>query len=136
MLTSRGVHVVLALAVAIVTIYAGNTLSAWRYVPGTILFALLAMSATDLIETIAIQRAWRELKRDESFNGLLVEADRLLAEDMPEEAEEAYLAASELRDDRSVVIVRYMRMANRARELGDDKEAGKWLERAKRMTRS
>lgn len=136
MLTSRGVHVVLALAVAIVTIYAGNTLSAWLYVPGTILFALLAMSATDLIETIAIQRAWRELKRDESFNGLLVEADRLLAEDMPEEAEEAYLAASELRDDRSVVIVRYMRMANRARELGDDKEAGKWLERAKRMTRS
>ena len=136
MLASRGVHVVLALAVAIVTLYAGKTLSPWLYVPGTVLFALLAMSATDLIETIAIQRAWRELKRDESFQGLLAEADRLLAEDMPEEAEEAYLAASELRDDRSVVIVRYMQMANRARELGDNKEAGKWLERAKRMTRS
>jgi hypothetical protein len=136
MLASRGVHVVLALAVAIVTLYAGKTLSPWLYVPGTVLFALLAMSATDLIETIALQRAWRELKRDERFQELLAEADRLMAEAMPEEAEEAYLAASELRDDRSVVIVRYMQMANRARELGDSKEAGKWLDRAKRMTRS
>ncbi|MCE5237213.1 hypothetical protein LLH23_01820 [bacterium] len=136
MLASRGVHVVLALAVAIVTLYAGRALSPWLYVPGLVLFALLAMSATDLIETIAIQRAWRELKRHERFAELLADADRLLAEDMPEEAEEAYLAASELRDDPAVVIVRYMQMANRSREMGDYKEAGKWLERAKRMTRS
>ena len=136
MLASRGVHLLLAMAVAVVTLYAGQVLTPWLYVPGAILFVLLALSATDLIEYIALHRAWRELKREERFAELVAEADRLLAEDMPEEAEEAYLAASELRDDRSVVIVRYMQMSKRSREMGQYREARKWLDRAKQMTRT
>jgi tetratricopeptide (TPR) repeat protein len=136
MLASKGVHVVLALLVAIVTIYAGRALSPWLCVPGAVLFVLLAMSATDLIEHIAIQRALRELSRDERFAELAEEADRLLAQDMPEEAEEAYLEALEHRDEKPVVIGRYMHMARRSREMGDYQEARKWLTRAKSVTRA
>jgi hypothetical protein len=135
MLATRGMQMILAIAVAVVTLYAGGALSPWLYVPGTILFVLLVISATDLFEYLAIQRACRELQRDERFQQLSDEADRLLAEDLPEAAEEAYLAASDLRDDKSVVIVRYTQLARHAREAGDYKEARKWLERAKQVTR-
>lgn len=136
MLASRGVHVVLALLVVVVTVYAGWALSPWLYVPGMVLCALLVIGATDLIEHIAIRRALRELRRDERFAELAEEADRLLAEDMPEEAEEAYLEALEHRDEKTVVIGRYMHMARRSRELGDYREARKWLTRAKSATRA
>ena len=136
MLASKGFHVVLAVAVGIITLYGGSQLSGWLYVPGTVLFLLLVMAASDLIEHIAIQRALRELRSDERFAELAAEADQLLDRDMPEQAEEAYLAALEHRDDKTVVIGRYMHMAGRSRELGDYKEARKWLTRAKAMTRA
>ncbi len=126
----------LALLVAMVTIYAGWALSPWLYVPGAALFVLLVIGATDLIEHIAIQRALRELRRDERFAELAEEADRFLAEDMPEEAEEAYLEALEHRDEKTVVIGRYMHMARRSREMGDYREGRKWLTRAKSVTRT
>ena len=134
MLASRGVHVALAMVVGVITLYAGKTLRPWLYVPGLVLFALLIMAATDLIENIAIHRAMRSVHADERFAQLSEDADRLLATDMPQEAEEAYLQASEHRDDRVVVIARYMQMATRSRETGDYKGAKKWLARAKQMT--
>ncbi|MBM3473716.1 MAG: hypothetical protein FJX75_10650 [Armatimonadetes bacterium] len=136
MLASRGFHVVLAAAVGIVTLYGGSQLSGWLYVPGTVLFLLLVIAASDLIEHMAIQRALRKLRSDERFAQLAAEADQLLDRDMPEEAEEAYLEALEHRDDRAVVIGRYMHMARRSREMGDYKEARRWLTRAKAMTRT
>ena len=134
MLASRGTHVILAVAVGVMTVYAGNTLSGWLYVPGAVLFALLVASSTDLLENIAIHRALRSIQSDERFAELSGEADRLLASGMAEEAEEAYLAASEHRDDGASVIARYMQMARRSHELGDHKGARKWLARAKDMT--
>jgi len=136
MLASRGFHVVLAAAVGVVTLYGGSQLSGWLYVPGSVLFVLLVIAASDLIEHIAIQRALRELRSDERFTELAREADELLARDMPEQAEESYLAALEHRDDKAVVIGRYMHMAGRSREMGDYQEARKWLTRAKAMTRT
>jgi hypothetical protein len=136
MLATRGVQGLLAVTVGVLTLYAGRVLSPWLYVPGLVLFVLLVIAATDLIEYIAIHRAVRETQRDQRFAELLAEADRLLAEDLPRDAEETYLQASELKDDRAVVIVRYMQMARRSRELKDYQEAHKWLERAKRMTRA
>ncbi len=136
MLASRGVHVVLAVLVAVVTIYAGAALSPWLFVPGTVLFLLLVIAATDMIEYIAIQRALHATESDERFQELSEEADRMLTQDMPEEAEEAYLQAAEHRDEKTVVIARYMHLAKRSREMGEYKEAKKWLARAKRMTRT
>jgi hypothetical protein len=135
MLASRGAQSVLAVAVAVVTIYAARQLSPWLLAPGAVLFILLVISSTDLIERIAIQRAVRELQRDEGYQRLSEEADQLLAQDTPEEAKATYLAASELRDDRATVIARYVQMARRARGDGEYKEARKWLERAKQATR-
>lgn len=135
MLASRGVYVALAMLVAIVTIYGGISLSPWLFVPGAILVLLLVVSATDLIEYIAIQRALRAVESDQQYAQFTEEADRMLAEDMPEEAEEAYLKAAEHRDDKTVVIARYMHLAKRCREMGDYKEAKKWLNRAKQVTR-
>jgi hypothetical protein len=134
MLASKGAHLILAIAVAVVTFYAAGALSGWLLVPGIVLLALLLISLTDLLETIAIHRALRSIRDDERFAELSADADRLLASGMAEEAEEAYLAAAEHRDDRAAVIARYMQMAHRSRELGDNKGARKWLDRAKATT--
>ena len=134
MLAQRGTHVALAVAVAAVTLYAGHALSAWLYLPGAIILALLVAGATDLFETLAIRRALRSVQSDERFAQLSEDADRLLAQGLPEAAEIAYLRASEHRDDRAEVIVRYMQLATRSRGAGDYKGAKRWLERAKRMT--
>ena len=136
MLASRGVHITLAVLVAVVTVYAGAKLSPWLYVPGAVLVALLVISATDLIEYLAIQRALRAVESDQRFAELSEEADRMLAEDLPEEAEEAYLLAGEQRDERPVVIARYIHLARRCREMSDYKGARKWLTRAKQVTRA
>jgi uncharacterized protein HemY len=129
-------HIALAVLVAIVTMYAGAELSPWLFVPGAVLFVLLVMAATDLIEYIAIQRALRGVENDQRFTDLTQEADRMLAEGMAEEAEEAYMQASEHREEPAVVIAQYMHMAKRCREMGDYQEAKKWLTRAKQLTRA
>ena len=111
MLASKGMHIALAVLVAIVTLYAGATLSPWLFVPGAVLFVLLVVAATDLIEYIAIQRALHAVENDQRFTDLTQEADRMLAEGMAEEAEAAYMQASEHREEPSVVIAQYMHMA-------------------------
>jgi hypothetical protein len=135
MLASREVHLLLALAVGLATIYGSLSLSAWLLVPGAVLVLLLIVSATDLIEYLAIHHALRQTEADARFAELVGEADRLVDEGMPEEAEEAYMEAAEHRWDRATVIAQYMQLARRCRETRDYAGARKWLSRAKRLTR-